>query len=198
MGLRREIKNLKKEVRRAKRMAAGEDFDDEESEEEVEEEKEDMEEVEITCTKEEVGEAINREMEETEQFGMEERGLQWSPSEVCFWLKSIQMEPYMRVFYSAQIFGDVLLQDIGKRMLAKFKVTSMHSPKLLRQIDSLRQKVRERGVQIDLSEEIIRENNPNLQESRSKKNKKSGGSRVNNKQYQELERKYNEERERYD
>merc|ERR1719242_708989 len=49
--LRREIKSLKKEVRKAKRMAAGDDFDDEESEEEIEEENEDMEEVESHAAK---------------------------------------------------------------------------------------------------------------------------------------------------
>lgn len=156
----------------------------------------------IPFDREEVEEAIRREMEETEQFALDERVLEWSPSEVCFWLKRIQFGPYIEVFYSAQIFGDVLLQDIGTRMLTKFKVSSMHLPKLLREIDTLRLAVREKGVQIRLSEEIVREMNPQQHEDpRSKKSKKGGGGgggkRANNKEFVEMERLYNEEKDRY-
>merc|ERR1712223_2115611 len=115
-----------------------------------------MEEVAITCTKEEVEEAIHREMEQTVQFASTERVLEWGVEEVCYWLQSIQFGIYSPVFYSAKVFGDMLLQDIGKRMLTKFKVSQMHLPKLLRNIDNLRQTVRSQGVSIRLSDQIVR------------------------------------------
>ena len=51
-------------------------------------------------------------------------------------------------------------------------------------------------MQIRLSPEIVREMKPNLEDPKSKKAKK-GGKRVSNKQYEELERLYNAEKERY-
>merc|ERR1712228_1101275 len=123
--------------------------------------------------------------EQNNQFCLEEKVLEWSPAEVANWLKGIQFGPYCEVFMSAQIFGDVLLQDIGTRMLKKFKVTSMHIPKLLRQIKGLRKTVKEKGVKIQLSDEIKKEMNPNKDKTVKKKGGKKGPS---NKKIQELEK----------
>merc|ERR1712176_1033924 len=138
---------MKKEVRKAKRIMDGEEFDDEEDDDDDDDNKEDdVEEVDIKYSEDQVEEEIRKEMEQNDQFCLEEKAMEWSVAEVCNWLKGIQFGPYCRVFMSAQIFGDVLLQDIGTRMLKKFNVTSMHIPKLLRQIKGLRKTVKEKGV----------------------------------------------------
>eukprot|EP01083_Nonionella_stella_P180418 643302_1 len=178
-ALRKEIKQLQKDVRKAKRhrREGGDEEEDSESDEEEkeeeEEEEEDLEEVEITHTVQEIEAQIRNEMDSNGMFGLEQQVLEWSPAEVCNWLKGIQFGPYIEVFYSAQIFGDVLIQDIGTRMLKKFKVTSMHIPKLLRQINMLRKTVTEKGVRIQLSEEIKKEMNPPPKKKEQKKEKKS-------------------------
>jgi len=137
-------------------------------------------------------------MAETEQFAAEERVLEWSPSEVCYWLKTISFGIYIECFFSAQIFGDVLLQDIGKRMLCKLKVSTMHCPKLLREIATLRQAAIEKGVDITLSPEIVREMEPQKESKKKKKSRKGRGGRKGNAQrIQEMERQCAAERERY-
>merc|ERR1712039_759685 len=112
-------------------MGAADDESESEEEEEVKDEL--LQEIEITHSRVDIESIIASEMESNTEFGFEERALEWSPAEVCNWLKSIQFAPYMELFYSAQILGDVLLQDLGSKMLKQFKVTSMHIPKLLRQ-----------------------------------------------------------------
>jgi len=112
------------------------------------------------------------------------RELEWSPAEVCQWLKSIQFAPYMEVFFSAQILGDVLLQDLGSKMLKQFKVTSMHIPKLLRQIENLRKAVMEKGVRITVSEGI--NDDPKAKKKKEKQSRKSNKSRPNNAEMQKL------------
>merc|ERR1712154_250057 len=109
----------------------------------------------------------------------------------CNWLKAIQFEKYQEVFYSAQIFGDVLLQDVGSRMLKKFKCASMHIPKLLRQIKKLRKQVIDKGVKIELSQEIQNEMNPK-QKAKSRKSGKMDGKK--NKKEKELEQQLIDER----
>jgi len=197
-ALRKEVKQLKKDVRKAKRAAAGDDFDDEESEEEEDEdakmETEDMEPVEITHDKAAVDAAIEKEMSRQERFGLEERVLEWSPAEVCAWLTGIQFGLYVPVFYSAQIFGDVLLQDIGTRMLTKFQVSSMHIPKLLRQVELLRQSARDKGVRITLSEELIRESQPKPAKAEKAKKAEKGKKGKGGKRVAELEKELAEER----
>eukprot|EP00484_Ammonia_sp_Unknown_P030256 CAMPEP_0197031706 /NCGR_PEP_ID=MMETSP1384-20130603/10628_1 /TAXON_ID=29189 /ORGANISM="Ammonia sp." /LENGTH=1144 /DNA_ID=CAMNT_0042461273 /DNA_START=74 /DNA_END=3508 /DNA_ORIENTATION=- len=203
--LRGEIKGLKKEVRKAKRMANGEEVDDEESEEEEEEQEEqkvvDDEPIEMIFSKEEVEQAISKEMDENLQFGVPQNVLYWSAAEVCNWLKGLQFTPYMQVFFNAKISGDVLTQDIGQRMLKKFNVGSMHIPKLLRCIDKLRQQAREQGVEIALSEEVKNEMDPNFKppekQKKGKKEKKKGGTVVA-KKVQELEKLLEEEKQKAD
>merc|ERR1712129_197923 len=149
------------ELRRAKRGLNGDNIDDDEDEESEEEEsKEELQDVEITHSRAQIEEIIASEMETNMEFGFVERALDWSPAEVCSWLKSIQFSPYIEVFYSAQILGDVLLQDIGSKMLRQFKVTSMHIPKLLRNIDNLRKMVMEKGVRITVGSGINDEAKP--------------------------------------
>eukprot|EP00485_Elphidium_margaritaceum_P001634 CAMPEP_0202688804 /NCGR_PEP_ID=MMETSP1385-20130828/4227_1 /ASSEMBLY_ACC=CAM_ASM_000861 /TAXON_ID=933848 /ORGANISM="Elphidium margaritaceum" /LENGTH=1128 /DNA_ID=CAMNT_0049343849 /DNA_START=77 /DNA_END=3463 /DNA_ORIENTATION=+ len=202
--LQKEIKSLKKEVRRAKRAANGDDDDAEESEEEESEAEEeakidDEEPIAITCTADEVEQQILQEMEENMEFGLAKNVLYWSPAEVCQWLKGLQFTPYVTMFYSAQIFGDVLLQDIGQRMLKKFNVTSMHIPKLLRCIEQLRNTAREQGVDIVLSEEVKNEMDPNYKPpGKEKKGKKAGknGGGGGGKLVKELEQHLNEEKQR--
>merc|ERR1712048_412154 len=96
--------------------------------------------------------------------------------------KSIQFAPYMEVFYSAQILGDVLLQDLGSKMLKQFKVTSMHIPKLLRQIDNLRKAVMEKGVRIAVSDGI--NDDPKAKKKKEKKSRKSNKKQPNNEELQ--------------
>merc|ERR1712129_134559 len=175
------------ELRRAKRGLNGDNIDDDEDEEEEEEEmKVELQDVEITHFRAQIEEIIASEMGTNMQFGFVERALDWSPAEVCSWLKSIQFSPYIEVFYSAQILGDVLLQDLGSKMLRQFKVTSMHIPKLLRNIDNLRKMVMEKGVRITVSNGINDEAKP--KKKHEKKARKSNNRKVvNNEQLQEMQ-----------
>merc|ERR1712129_66010 len=180
------------ELRRAKRGLNGDNIDDDEDEEEEEEEmKVELQDVEITHFRAQIEEIIASEMGTNMQFGFVERALDWSPAEVCSWLKSIQFSPYIEVFYSAQILGDVLLQDLGSKMLRQFKVTSMHIPKLLRNIDNLRKMVMEKGVRITVSNGINDEAKP--KKKNEKKARKSNNRKVvNNEQLHELQAKVDE------
>eukprot|EP01084_Bolivina_argentea_P117869 209241_1 len=198
--LKKVVKGLKKDVRKAKRAGFDgddddmDDYDDEESD--IEEIKDDDDEpVEITHSRDEIESQIRTEMEENTTFGLEEKVLEWSPAEVCQWLKNIQFGPYIEVFYSAQIFGDVLIQDVGSRMLKRFRITSMHIPKLLRQIAVLRKTVIEKGVRIQLSDEIKKEMNPEKYKSENNKNKNQSKKKIN---YKELEAELKEKENKFD
>jgi len=199
--LRKEIKGLKKDLRKAKRQANGdEDYEDEEEEEEEEEEEKEAEKdepIEIRYSKEQIEQEIRKEMDENMSFGMASNVLMWTPAETCNWLKNLQFTPYMTVFYSAQIFGDVLTQDIGSRMLKKFKVTSMHIPKLLRNIHDLRKQAEDQGVEISLSEEVKNEINGVVPEQKKKQKKEKKGGK-GGKKLAEVEKLLSEERERLD
>merc|ERR1712154_688728 len=140
---------------------------------EEEEKEEELQEIEITTTRAEIEGIIAQEMESNTEFGFAERALDWSPAEVCSWLKSIQFSPYMEVFYSAQILGDVLLQDLGSKMLRQFKVTSMHIPKLLRNIENLRKMVMEKGVRITVSSGINDDAKPKKKETKKEQQSKA-------------------------
>merc|ERR1712228_283698 len=186
-SMKKELKTMKKELRRAKRGQNGDemgDDDEDESEEEDDDEKEDeqLQDIEITHSRAEIEEIIISEMQTNTEFGFDARALEWSPAEVCNWLKSIQFSPYMEVFYSAQILGDVLLQDLGSKMLRQFKVKSMHIAKLLRQIENLRKTVMEKGVRITVSDGI----NDDSNSKKEKKSRKSNKKKPNNQQMQKL------------
>merc|ERR1712129_271074 len=75
-----------------------------------------------------------------------------------------------------------------------FKVSSMHIPKLLRQIETLRTSAREKGVRITLSEKLVRENQPKVDKPKKERAKKGKKKEVNGQRVAELEMELQEEK----
>merc|ERR1712032_1384462 len=71
-------------------------------------------------------------------------------------------------------------------MLKQFKVTSMHIPKLLRQIENLRKKVMDKGVSIVVSKGINDDQKQKKKEKKSKKSADKNKKMVNNDQMQKI------------
>lgn len=74
--------------------------------------------------------------------------MKWSSEEVAYWLTTIGMGKYLSPFIEQFVDGQILLNDLNaQNLVSELKVKSLHSPKMMREVDKLK------AVAVDFLEE---------------------------------------------
>ena len=82
---------------------------------------------------------IQQQADQDPNWAKPERALEWSPKEVAFWLDSIELQQYARVFDDDAVDGSILLNDCDKSLLSQeMGIKPLHVGKILREVDKLR------------------------------------------------------------